>query len=665
MGHFRPIQVYPVSRFPWLMASSRTVYLWPILVAGGVILITGMASRTPVRPPVAEVPAAALTSISTASASVDEQLQRQWDDAGIQSAEPADDLTILRRLSLALLGTIPSLEEIRLFEADARPDRLDHWTAAMLEDARFAAYFSERLARGFVGVEEGQFLIFRRDRFKDWLATQLREHRPYDQIVREMISGQGVWTGEGEVNFVTAGFANDEFDANKLTARTARAFLGQRIDCAQCHDHPFDHWKQKDFEGLAAHFGQLQLSLAGVVDHPHAAFQIPEDMHTLLTVGPMDESLRRFFGKQKKGVDEQAHLKSAGTDAWLVAEPVKDENSDDTQMMEGPAKSERIRFVIRRTPDGVEVYEREGEYFVEDTNTLEDRLVTPNVPFHSEWLGTTGTRRERLAAWVTHPENQRFERAIANRVWGLMFGKPFLTDRPVDDLPDPQTDESLRVLDLLGQDFRENGYDLRRLVQVIAATKAFRQQSMHPLDTDDPAAVEADEEGMPIDARVEVVRDAWAVFPLVRLRPEQVIGAMLQANNLHTIDQNSHLFTRLQRFIRERDFVNEFGDPGVDELLDRAGTIPQALLRMNGEFAKEMSEATPFSASGRVSMVASSPEHLVETLYLVCLTRRPTPEEKSFFLAEEDLKADGDLHSNAVQDIVWTLYNSPEFSWNH
>jgi hypothetical protein len=78
-----------------------------------------------------------------------------------------------------------------------------------------------------------------------------------------MVSQTGLWTGTPATNFVTAAVADGELDENKLAGRSVRAFLGQRIDCAQCHDHPFDHWKQHEFEGLASWFGQTKLSLVG------------------------------------------------------------------------------------------------------------------------------------------------------------------------------------------------------------------------------------------------------------------------------------------------------------------------------------------------------------------------------------------------------------------
>lgn len=538
--------------------------LWPLLVICGVVSLSTLAARTgsgrsePAGlPPTAE----ADKSFQSTLDKVNAELARLATERGVTPTEPVDEFTLLRRFSLALHGTLPSLQEIRAFEQDTAPQRLERRLAHMFEDPRFHAYFAERLARGYVGVDGGQFLIFRRDRFLSWLRKQLRDQRPYDQLVREMVAGTGVWTGKGQVNFITAAYADDEFDPNQLTARTMRAFLGQRIDCAQCHDHPFDRWKQRDFHGFTAHFSQVKLSLAGVID-----------------------------------------------DAQL-------------------------------------------EHQYEDGSSYETVEMPPTVPFSPEWLGTSGTRREQLARWLTHPENRRFERATVNRVWGILFGTPFVVDRPVDDLPDPDTDPSTQLLDLLGADFRASGYNLRRLIRLILASDAYLRRSQTP------TVVAAEIPEPPLEA----LRESWAIFPLVRLRPEQVIGAMLQANHVRTIDQNSHVLMRLIRFARERDFVDEFGDPGIEELQERSGTIPQALLRMNGEFARELSATTPFAAPGRISFVSGSPEKKIESAYLACLTRYPTPAELDYFVqqfAESDPK-------ELMEDLYWILFNSPEFSWNH
>ncbi len=525
----------------------------------GIVGIVSWASSTTL--PTEPIPIAAensrIAEITPTISKLNAWFSERWQAAQVTPAELAPDLQILRRMSLALCGTVPSLEEIRQFEADSGPQRLLRWADRLLDDPRYFDYFSDRLSRSFVGADEGQFIVFRRGRFNDWLGEQLRANRPYDATVREMISQTGLWTGNPATNFITAAVNGGNIDENKLAGRSVRAFLGQRIDCAQCHDHPFDHWKQSEFEGLASWFGQAKLSIVGVEDKPNLAFE------------------------------------------------------------------------------------------VEDRNTLKKRTVIPGVPFHPEWLPSDGTRREQLAVWITHPQNRRFERATANRVWGLLFGKPYVS--PVDSIPDPPESGEPDLLDFLGTDFREHGYDLRRLILAILGSRPFQLDSSHP-------ATDAE--------TVERLEETWGVFPLTRLRPEQIIGSMLQAASLKTIDQNSHLIVRTIRFFRERDFVNEYGDLGENELEEHPGTIPQALLRMNGNFTNDSLKSGFLNSSGRIANFAGSDETCLETCFLVCLSRRPTSEEKQQILPQLQA-AKKKQRPQVVEDVYWSLFNSPEFSWNH
>jgi hypothetical protein len=214
------------------MASLRRVLtlLPPLAVVLGVVTIVALAARSPLPP------ANRLREVGVASSDlrpvldrVDAEFSSLWKAAGVTPAPEVSELQILRRLSLALHGSIPSLEEIRQFEADTRPDRIDHWIRQMLADKRFADYFAERLARSLVGKEGGQFVIYRRGRFVDWLSEQLQKSTPFDVIVKHMVSGTGLWTGTPEVNFITAAINEGEVDENKLAGKTVRAFLGQRM----------------------------------------------------------------------------------------------------------------------------------------------------------------------------------------------------------------------------------------------------------------------------------------------------------------------------------------------------------------------------------------------------------------------------------------------------
>ena len=532
----------------------------PLLVIVGVVALVASAARSPIAIQHPEQLVSYEPGDDSVVRKIDRLFMQEWRDAGLEPAALADELTVLRRLSLVLHGTIPSLEEIRLFESDLGADRLQRWTARSLADRRFADYFARRLSRIFVGTDEGQLVVFRRDRFWAWLSDQLHANRRYDAIVSDMIAGRGLWTDNPQVNFVAAAVNDNVIDHNKLAGRTARAFLGQRIDCAQCHNHPFADWKQDQFAGLAACFGNVSISPVGIEDNQKEAYRVTDRM------------------------------------------------------------------------------------------TLEENEVHPQVPFHPEWMPDEGNTRQRLAAWVTHRENRRFDRAVVNRVWGLMFGKAWI--EPVDDIPSPD-DSGVNpkdLLDVLAADFRSHDCDLKRLISTVAATRVFRQSSQHPLF-----------EG---DVQTSDVERVWAAFPVTRLRPEQVIGSMLQASSIKTLDQNSHWTTRAVRFFKELDFVKEYGDLGEDELTERAGTIPQALLRMNSEFSAEWTKGTIFSAAGRIAGMSVNDDACLDSCFLVCLTRHPTAEERSLLVKQlEGLK--GNKRTDVVEDLFWSLFNSPEFCWEY
>ncbi|HEV3136818.1 MAG TPA: DUF1549 domain-containing protein, partial [Pirellulales bacterium] len=202
---------------------------------------------------------------------VDAAFEQSWREQNLTPARAAPDLTLARRVSLALTGTIPSLEEIRHFESLPARERLDQWIAERLADRRSADYMAERWARAFVGVDDGPFLLFRRRRFVSWLADQLSSNQPYDRIVEHLIADSGLWTDTPATNFITVTIQADQDkgpDPNQLAARVSRAFLGVRLDCAECHDHPFESWKQRDFRSLAAFFGTTRHSLRGIRDVP-------------------------------------------------------------------------------------------------------------------------------------------------------------------------------------------------------------------------------------------------------------------------------------------------------------------------------------------------------------------------------------------------------------
>jgi hypothetical protein len=504
------------------------------------------------RPAPSALPADRHAGIAPVVDAVDGSFRRSWAEQGLVPAAAAPELAVMRRLALSLCGTVPSLEAIRQFEAAPPGSRIEIWLDRLLHDRRTADSLAERFARVFVGTEDGPFLLFRRRRFVAWLSDAILENRPYDGIVRDLIAESGLWTDHPAVNFVTVTFDPDAGrpTPERLGARVARAFLGVRLDCAQCHDHPFQPWKQSDFRGLTAFFGGVHSDLRGI--------------------------------------------------------------RDDT-----------------------------NDYKPADRKTREPTLVEPCVPFRGELRPGSGSPREQLAAWVTDPRNPNLARVTVNRFWAILFGRPLA--EPVDDLP--AAGEIHPALVALAEDFARHGYDLHRLIRTIAATSVYRLDSA---DDDAGPAHEA----------------AWAVFPMTRLRPDQVAGSLFQAASLSTIDSQSHWFARLVLFTGRNDFVRRYGDTGEDEFDARSGTIPQRLLLMNGEIVRERIKSDFFNASSRIAGLAPDDGRAVEAAYLAVLCRRPTADESVHF-AGRLRGTSGETRKDRLSDLYWTLLNTTEFSWNH
>ena len=495
---------------------------------------------------------------------VDEEFAEEWKKKGVEPVPLADDLILIRRLSLGLTGTIPSLQEIRALETQPSEERIQWWLSYLFEDRRMSDYLAERFARAYVGVENGPFIIYRRRRFVSWLADEFQANRPYDQIVRSLITAEGLWTNNPEVNFVTVTVDQNEEendpDEMKLAARVTRAFLGVRIDCVQCHDDYLgDDWKQKDFHQLASFFAGTDMAISGIreTDKPY-------------------------------------------------------------------------EFKYRRQGDPVK--------------------VPAIVPFQHELLPESGNPRHRLAHWVTHSENRAFARATVNRVWALMFGRPLVD--PVDEIPLQDSIENPYPpgLETLADDLIIHKFDLQRLIRVIAATRVFSLDSKVPAARSVPTLEQ---------------EKYWAAFALSRLRPEQVAGSILQAASLKAIDTDSHIIFRLSRAFQQGDFIKRYGDIGEDEFYIQGGTIPQRLLMMNGELVHErIKDNLVANAATRILATAPNDAKVVEATYLAVLSRRPTPEEATYFV--QTLSQKGFLSRKAKQeDLYWALINSTEFSWNH
>ncbi len=171
----------------------------------------------------------------------------------------ADDLRFLRRATFDLLGRLPTLDEQRAFVAAAPETRDRELVERLLASDEFGAnwadYWTDVIA---FHVPPPELTYLNYGPLKDWLARQFNSNRHWDEVVRELVTAKGKIADHPPATFV--GYHNAV--ATNLAGETARIFLAQQIGCAQCHDHPFDHWKRAQFHELAAFFGRTKVKLS-------------------------------------------------------------------------------------------------------------------------------------------------------------------------------------------------------------------------------------------------------------------------------------------------------------------------------------------------------------------------------------------------------------------
>ncbi len=184
---------------------------------------------------------------------LDAVLSRLWTENQIQPASEAAPEELLRRVYLDLVGRTPSVTEVRDYLKDHSPDRYKTLVERLLNSPDHASHLAARF-RSFLipeGIDLANFGGI--EAFEKWLSEQFSSGQSYDKTVQQLLLAEGRLVKSGPLLFYSA----TRLEPDQLAGRTARVFLGMRLECAQCHDHPFEPWKQEDFWGFAAFFGRI------------------------------------------------------------------------------------------------------------------------------------------------------------------------------------------------------------------------------------------------------------------------------------------------------------------------------------------------------------------------------------------------------------------------
>lgn len=267
-----------------------------------------------------ESPAVADDDVAAAAARIDRYISERWTEDEIVPAPLASDEEFMRRVCLDVTGRIPPVSEVRDFLDDQDPDKRRKLVDRLLASPTYIMHYTN-LWRSVMLPEadsDQQIRIFLPG-FEAWLRSRLAENRNYAEIAEEVltlpVSQQDV-QGFNQPNTPTpvAFYRAKEGKPENLAAATSRIFLGVRIECAQCHDHPLDDWKREQFWGYAAFFSEVRPPMEG--DNPQEALP---DNHSIRIPGKDQVVEARFLNGDEPSWDGRPSPREALAD-WVTAD---------------------------------------------------------------------------------------------------------------------------------------------------------------------------------------------------------------------------------------------------------------------------------------------------------------------------------------------------------
>ncbi len=367
------------------------------------------------------------------SLEVQKRVDRFHSENNTKLNKPASDETFLRRVYLDVVGRIPSLEEsTRFLDSDDTEKRAKLIDNLLVSEGYVSHMFNWKadLLRVNTRIAPGQPGKL----YDDWVKEAIRSRMPYDEFVRQLVTAAGYLWENGAVGFYLRDLGMPLDHMSNMT----RVFLGTRIECAQCHDHPLEPITQKDFYQMAAFtFGVSNLGNPG--------------------------------GYTNDNVKQWPEIK-----AKLVA------MDSDKLLMD--SVSSTIAPLKRLTQD-TDKQLKFPETYIYDT-AMRGKPVEPSTLFGDEAIVSDGNRRKAFADWMTSSRNPRFAKNIANRLWKRVMGVGLI--EPVDSLSVLPDAEHTELLDYLTQMMIRLRFDERAFMAVLLNTRLYQSEAV--LETPEPAA---------------------------------------------------------------------------------------------------------------------------------------------------------------------------------
>ena len=515
------------------------------------------------RPPLAKAADEPLRAV------IDREVSAAWKAQKVTPAAKSTDAEFLRRVYLDLIGLPPTYDETNQFLADTHAKKREKLIDALAARPEFATAQANVWDLALFGRHPGNFSdTYRRPAFQKWLTKQFADGITYDKWVKELLLAEQPGSEMFMVQFRNA--------PDEATVAVTRIFLGTQLQCAKCHDHPFDAWTQKDFYGMSGFFVRL------VVQDANG----PNNTRTF-SIGEKGSGEVLFAGNAKELKPGQK------------GDPIK------PKFLGGPALDEPPLPKDYKEPP----YPKAGE-----------KLPKPAF-----------SRKEKLAAWLTSPDNSSFARAAVNRVWAQFMGRGIV--HPVDDFTAENTASHPALLKALTDGFVANKYDLKWLVREIVNSDVYQL-----------SGAGASKEALPQH------------FERARVRPlsaEEIVSTLRVATAFEVNPKEPNANWEY--------FLRAFGEP-TNGLGEFQGSLSEHLFLNNSDQVRAFVRRKKGNLADQVLTSTEPWEKRVERMYLAVLNRPPKPKELEAFVSfiKREPKPDA-----AIEDAIWVLLNSSEFRFNH
>ena len=566
------------------------------------------------------------------SSPVDRFALRRMQEQALKPAAAVDRATLIRRLSLDLTGLPPTLQEVEAFLADQSPNAYEKVVHRLLE----SKHYGERLALYWLDlVRYADTVGYHKDShrsvwlYRDYVVDSFNENKPFDQFVIEQLAGdllkgtkfeQYRWkvaSGLNRMNQTTSegGAQAKEYLAIYSADRvrnTAAIFLGSTMGCAECHDHKYDPFTQRDFYSFAAFFADLKEPGVG---HPGET-PIPSkvQLEKWQALETQLASLRKENPKSERIKVVEGELKQ-----------ISDAKNWPKMVITIPGKARDIRILPRGN-------------WQDDSGPI----VDPAIPAFLGALQIKGrATRLDLAKWIVSDDNPLTSRVFVNRLWKLLFGRGL--SQTLDDLgAQGQWPTHPELLDWLAVEFIESGWNVRHMVKLIVMTDAYRRSST---PTADQRKLDPENRYFARQARwrleAEFVRDnALAVSGLLSrksggpsVRPYQPANYWfrLYKDAKYNQDHGENLYRRGLYTYWRRSFwhpsLRAFDAPAREECVaerPRSNTPQQSLVLLNDP---TYVEAARVFAARVIHEGGSSDNDRLKLAFRLAVSRNPTESE--------------------------------------